>query len=392
MARYTLFLARAPQVGEGQTATLGIDSDVTQISWSTDIQGGYNGCTVGLRDEAAPQFGYLPHPVTVSALGHMEIRDNGASRVVWAGRITGLKRVGGEVRGIIGTGYGVSALLDGYYTSTDTTTNITSGALLKAVLQSAAPVIKPSAAPAFWTDPGVNMHPADVSQTQVSQIVDQISKAGSSTPAAIFDFLVYENQVATFLPRIQPTSPQYLIDHDTEITQWDEDYSNAVSNVIARYTPSGGSATLTAPSTVGATAFVTRYGFSRTALVDVGTCTAAQATAWRDAYASLHTVPEIAVEVRRVYPRGMETPGGGSWPASQVRAGQWVQVGDPAATGNPGPMLIIQTTYDANSHTLKAKLGFQPRDLWGMYRRVLQGIGYFARQANYNSGFRAGSG
>lgn len=393
---YTISLQNAPQRG-GITHTMGVDAEVTQLSWSTDITGGFKLAKVGLLDLAQPQYGYLPQPIDVKPLGHVEIRDSGAGRIVFAGRITKLDRVGpaggtGNVRGFEATGYGISALDDYFYTSTDTTTNPTSGGVLLDVLKNAVPLLKPAVGSVFWQDPGIAMTRASVSQTQVSQIVQQVCQSAGNALNNVYDFQVWENFAAYLRARVAPTQPNYEIPYDKGITSWVEDYTLACSTVVARYTPSGGAATLTPIVNFAQTAFVNTYGFGRTTLLDCGSCTQAFATGVASAYQTLHAGPETSVEVTRTYPRDMETPGGGSHPASQVRAGEWVRIGDDSVAGNPSQFVIVSTEYDANKRELKAVLGYQPRNFWGMVNRALNTVRAVQRAASPISGARIAAG
>ena len=391
---YTISLQNAPQVG-GTTFTMGIDAAVTQCSWSTTIAGGFGVAKVGMMDLAQPQYGYLPQPIDVKPLGHVEIRDSGAGRVVFAGRITKLDRVSpsggtGNVRGFEATGYGIAALDDNYYTSSDVT-NTTSGAVLLDVLKTGVPLLKPATGTTFWQDPGITMTRASVSQTQVSQIVQQVCQAAGNALNSVYDFTVWENFAAWLQPRVAPAQPTYEIPYDSGITDWTDDYTLACSNVVARYTPAGGSATLTSPTTFAQTVFLNTYGFTRTTLIDCGTTTATFAAAVAAAYQTLHAGPETSVEVTRTH-REMETPGGGSRPASQVRAGEWVRIGDDAAQGNPDPFIIVSTEYDGNRRELKATLGYQPRTFWGVINRALNTVRAVQRAASPISGARTAAG
>ncbi len=396
MTRYSLFIGTPIEATSGGTlagwtATIGLDAERESVKWSTILPGGYGALDVQLITHGRPARGFIPGESRIPLFGHVQLTCG--PFLCFEGRITKRHRsgaMGGVVDAFHAEGYGIQALTDGFYQSSDTTTNVTSGQQLKAILAQQAPLIHPGADGVDFVDPGVAHHPHDYDGYELTQIVDQITKEGSGSLNAIFDWYAYEGRRARLIPRLPPDTADWLIDFDEDVTDWTEDASSAVSSVVCRYTAIGStSATLTGVNANFETDFIARYGFKRSKLIEGGTIPAAQATALRDSYAGLHKSPEVQATVRREGRRGMELPGGGSLPAYSVRAGQWVQIGDPKVTGF-GPQIVLKTEHDGYTNTFS--LGFFPKDIRQQVLNLIRAMRYVAASRNPVSGARPGTG
>ena len=366
------------------TAYLDIDPDITSLQWTTTNPGGYGALNVGMQasltDSAGPDYVRLQTPVHLPPRAHVELY--AGSTKVFEGAVMVLnKNSSGQADGFIAEGYGTVGTNDDYIESTEGVFK-TSGTILREVLTQYAPLINfgPS-----WNnplnDPGTLHQKAEFNALFPADVIDRILREGGTaiagqtsnaggasgdTSNGVWDWLVYENRLCTFQPRIPPAGTaldpiDYHIPFDDRITAWVEDYHKLVGQVGIRYSnlDAGGNSTALTPrypacGTPLYTLFGNTYGFHRSAVIEGGKMHARSAITYATNFIALRAQPSYAVRIIRAQQQGMERQGMVDMPPYLVRAGEWVQVGD----ANDNIVLpIVTTAYDAYSEVLQLDMG-----------------------------------
>lgn len=334
-----------------QTVHMDIDPDVVQLSFSTTLPGGFASLEVGLYDPATPQYGYLPRIAALPPFAHVQLWDG--SFLLFEGRIMFTTRPGGDIRGFRAIGYGFTALTDGYYASTDAT-SVTAKTVLLDVLSSAAPLIRPAMGERF-RDTEIAHTYAEMDGMVPTSVVDQLSREGgmagytqSEFVYTVWDPLVYEDRVLTWMPREPLAKPEYLIPFDDSVS-WEESYESMYSHAATRYTVAG---VVTDTAVIESPGFVDAWGFSRYILLNGGEMTSVGATQFATTWLQIHSTPDVSCTINRSRLRGLERRGGSEVPARNVRAGVgWVQVSDQ-------PYLpITQVDVDLNTDNVTIQCG-----------------------------------
>lgn len=357
--------------GLGRTDRIDLDPKVSALKFSTTLPGGFSAMQVTLKpgllghiaqSQDVHKWPWLAREQIIRPFGHVQLL-MGASATLFEGRTMRIRRLSGEVREYEAQGYAFTATKDNYYNTGGTGT--TSGTVLSSILALAAPLlmIGPN-----WADPGVAHAASEFQYKTPAQVIDQIQKEGgnlSTNPRldASYDFVVWENRVASLLARIPPATPTYHIPFD-ETVDWTEEYEEVYGTTSTNY-----SGLLTA--NVTDTTFADRFGLTRSAIYQAGTgITAVGATQFNNTKLSAVSTAKIATKVTRTFARGMELYGGGERPAWLVRAGEWVQVGSEKLQP------IIRTECDLFANTLTLELGAGAPPSW---TNVLAGVRLAAR-------------
>lgn len=365
-----------PNVGALDTAdTLVVDTDVTQLQYTTALPGGFQALSIGLRDRRRPQFSYLPRDIGRRGFAHLVL--TAGSATVWEGRVMQQRLIGGEVRGLTAKGYGLTATTDNWYGSSGGS-GTTAGTVLLDVLRQAAGLLHVGS---DFNDSGIAHVPADFDGMAPNQVIDQLSKeGGGGSSNALMDWAVWENRTASFMPRLATPQPTYVIPWEgpPDTVEQDEDYDPVYGSVSVRYTPSGGTVTTTAAKVNPD--FLGLYGVSRSQLVQGSTLSAAAATQLRDTIATLAAAPALATTITRTRGRGMERPGGAEQAPWLVRAGEWVQIG-----AEP-PLIITQTSFDANAKTLRLTAQSAPKRYLNQILQLLSIAAHTLNRTNAISG------
>lgn len=341
-----------PLPSSGDAQVVDLNPQITSLRVSTKLPGGFNTLQAGWTDVGGGPRMWLPEPVNARLFSHVELR--AGFHVLFQGQVMLRQRPGGFVTGIQAEGYGVSALADDAYESTDTTSR-TSGACLLIILGQCAPLIRVPGDALHFVDPGVTGHTlADFTDMTPADVVNRLVREGGSGNAP-WDWAVWEDQTAFFLPRMVPDVATYQVPWDAEqVQQWDEDAHQMYGSVFMKYTPPGGSASYT--TTTSTSAFTVNYNRYRRILLKGATMPATSAQQFQETYRVKYAQPVVAAKLLVSDDFPLRTPGGQAVPTAFARAGEWVQVGD------ADPQIVIQTDYDAFQGTNTLTLGAYPRD------------------------------
>ena len=221
-----------PGTTSGRIMGYDLNADVTGLTYSTALPGGYENLEVTLqrtmRTEGV-ELVDLEDPVDVTHFAHVQLWI-GAFRA-FEGRVVRISRAGGAVSGFGVRGYGLEALTDDVCTSQDATPR-SAGALLAATITQRAPLL--TIGPNF-VDTGVLHAPTEFTGRAPTDMMQQFLSEGGNDGSQ-WDYWVYEDQVVNFAPRQTPDVPDYLIPFDDQVT-WDEDAITLTGGVVVTYTP-----------------------------------------------------------------------------------------------------------------------------------------------------------
>lgn len=341
-----------PPLPNAQYQTLGYDlsPEDTTIAWHTVNPGGFGSMNIGTYNPTLPRQGAVPRPTRLRPQARGVLYDG--SYLLSEGRLHNGEGPGGMLGGQW-VGYGLAALTDGYVISADATED-TAGDILRAVLTTAAPLLR-AGGQLEWRDSGIVHTLAEMTKRAPLAVVEQLTREGGlgDLGNVVFDWLVYENRVGRFLPRDAPATPDYIVPFEGEPWMtWNEDYSGMYSTAAVAYTVAGVEAVTAEATTAG---FLQQWGFSRSILLTMGETTEAAAEAYRDTWLAMHAHPQYSITIRRTDERGLELPGGSERPAHLVRAGQWVQI---AIGLNDDIVLpIVGTDHNGNTGQHTYELG-----------------------------------
>lgn len=304
---------------------------------------------------AGAEFAALEAPHDIGAFHHVELRVG--QRLLHAGRMMAIDfNDSGNISGFESVGYGIAAIADNFIESVEQSKK-TGGTIVREVLQQYAPLLR--LGPSF-IDPGTlhskseyhALFPTDVINALIreggaafSGVVTNAGGAGGDVSNGSWVWLVYEDQIVQFYPRLPPANTpidpvNYAINFDHRV-QWHEDYRNLVGEVAVRYTNlDGNSVTTLSPRFTNPT-FKRRYGFMRSAVLEGGKMRSASAEQYAQTYLANRAEPGYAVAIERAQQQGMSRPYGGveiyPW---LPRSGEWLTVGDKQ------PVPLIHTQYD----------------------------------------------
>ena len=360
---YTVTIFQPLQPGQSRgapTCMLDLDSDIVSLVFTTANPGGYGSLEVGLRRSYDGAYVGLPQPVDIVPFAHIEL--TAGSRHLFEGRVVGLdKSAGGHASGIVAQGYGICGLTDDYVESYDQTRR-SSGVLLREIMGERAPLVRVGVQ---YIDPGVMHAKAEFHGMSPSEVLHQISREGGGATAGIgghsgiesgvWDWLVYEDRIARFTPRIPPAGTAadpyaYLVPFDGRLA-WHEDYEGLYGQVGVRYSDldAGGPPVLGTRYTDPT--YQQRYGIQRAEAVNAGQLRPSAAASYGQTRLAGRAVASYAMALIREGGAGLETPGGTDVAPWLVRSGEWVKAGDQV------PLPILHTRYDAMSGTLEAEAG-----------------------------------
>ncbi len=287
--------------------------------------------------------------------------------------------MGGELRSFEAVGYGICGLTDAWYTNTSGVA-ISMLTFLRDVLGNAATLIGLSSDPNEVIDSGVLYTPLTYWGKQPSTIIDALAKHGMGSATVVdnapYDWQVYEGRIATFPPRVAPLrveqcppgtfGPTYHIDFDKDDIDWDPDYSDIASAVLVKY--ANGTPPVATSVTSSNRAVFDTYGIIRSVPLEGGTLSDPQAAQLALTYLALHSQPLVSVTIRRHGGKGLRRADGSETPPQNVRAGEWVQVGDQE------PVILLSTAYNWTSMEWTATGGWHPAGYWqqlGQFERLL---------------------
>lgn len=377
MNDYHVAISSSLETGRQPLADLDINADITDLRWSTTVNG-FGDLECGMDAGGPwPVVGYLPEPVNVPLRAHVEVW--AGSRIVYEGRVRRRRRgPGGLFTGFTCEGY-LAHLSDGWNDS-ETTASVTSGEALQQIVTMFAPYLRVGTAEQF-IDPGVTHSGGLAEWTRMTpgEVVDQIIKEGDSDGNAI-DIAVWENRTLWCVPRVTPSTPHYRLPFDESVVTWEDDAGSMASHVTVEYGDgSGGTLTVEAETT----GFLSTHGFVRNLLIPAGDITSAAAVALRDRELTTRATPDVSATVSLIDGEMLPLFSGAEQPQALVRALEWVQVGDE-------PMqIIVGTTHDATARSLTLELG-QPSPLLpkNTNLREREAVARMARLINPLSGGR----
>jgi hypothetical protein len=310
-----------------------VDTRITSMSMATKLPGGFDRLNVGIMPSGTvDRRSVLTRPIQAKPLSHVQVY--AGQRLVYEGRLSRRVRVGGGgIVGLTAQGYGTWGLTDRFYPNDTDVECLTDNALRDAVAQV-------DAVKMIWCDaPTIRRYYADFGRMTIDQIVNKIISDGS--PAGDYDFYIYENRDAFFLPRDVPSFPDYAIPFDNTVI-WEDDYTSYYSGAAITYSDEDGIERIS-PVTYRPDV-ESEIGITRTALLnasDGDTPTSAQG--YRDSYLEFNARNFTAARIERKDFSGLNVYGGGEVAGYFVRSGQWVQVGDEE------PQIVVRTSFDFKS-------------------------------------------
>lgn len=362
-----------------RTDGIALDPRVHTVEWSSALPGGWNGCKIDIR----PQFNteiahdwaspYAQRSLLSEPKGHITIT-TGQGASCFEGRRTKPTYTHGRLTGIEGAGYGIVQTSDAAIYAPPTIFTTGQGALHYALL---------TALPPFnigdthqFQDTGVAHELTEYLGQTPLQVVDMLTKEGGRANV-LFDFAVWENRTAYFLPREKPTTPDYQLSWDNSVTH-SEDDNQLYSTVVVDYTDIKGGAQQAVATDY---AFIAKYGYDVIKHIAGGIMSKVGANQFAKTWITLHAQPWTQITIKRDPERGMPIMAGGTErPSYLVRAGEWVQFGD-----DPNDMyIIVRQTYNASGVSLEVG---QPEAGWPqMLDTILATAAHVVRGTNPNTG------
>lgn len=307
-----------------------------QLAFGSELPGGWVRATAGVvREElrraltaSDVQEMLLPDPVNVPPFGHAEIHTEGG-HLVWEGRVSSRRQIGGEVRGIVLAGYGSSGLKDGRMPerSGPAGTNV----VVQTALREGAPLIEPLEI----NDPGVLRELAEFTGRHPYDVLEAVSQTGCGTCPG-WTWTVYRRQLR-FFALSAPAIPTYRVPVDSTI---ERDLNNEIvyTAVVMTYTDLDG--TIRSTPVIRDYDAETRYEITRILPLSGGQMTPSAAIAFARTELRKRVNEGVAVALTRTWDLGLETSYGGERPIWEVQAGESLQVGDEL------PQYITGVEYD----------------------------------------------
>lgn len=325
----------------------------TSLVITTSVERGFESCQIGFptRENGIMRLAWLPEPVLeYRDYGHAVVADG--TQPLFVGRTSQAPQfVGGQIRAITATGYW-DALNDDYFASSDATVT-TTGAVIRLMLTSLMPWA--TIDEEYWQDPGVPHAPSEFDNQRGGQAIDSLLKEGSSD-GSLYDLQFWCDQngasVVRLVSRTPPAVPDYEVPWypDAQVVNLGYDPTQLYSHVRARYTPAGGSETVTdwQPALTD-TSFADVYGLTRKLELAAGQKTQAGAEQLRDTTQALQSTKQWGGTIRSsqpypLYYAGSQIP----VPRREVVAGQWLRV-----LGLDVLLQIQRTQFDVTPDTLQ---------------------------------------
>lgn len=330
----------------------------TALDFSSDLPGGWATASAGvIRPELRQMLNWtdyqkmlLPQNLPVPAFAHGAIYDEGGN-LVWEGRVSNRRDVGGEIRGVTLSGYGITALRDTRMPSGSGPA--TTAAIVRRVVD-ASPLIE-----ALEIDaPSVTWDWSEFSGQALYNVLEAVAETGDGIG---WTWTVY-NRALSFFSRTPPDQPDYVIPADGTIER-DIDNENVYTRVLLTYDDLDG---VQRVQDVRSEEAEQRFGLSRALPLSGGQMTSSAAAAFARTELEKRIRVGQAVSVTRDWNRGLETLYG-TRPIWRVRAGEWLQIGD------SGDMQVIESvSYSQQSGQGSLQLG-QPvsSDARAQWRRLL---------------------
>lgn len=358
---------------------------LTQLTLTQARPGGFTGITVGLSEmpvaSSAGQrrgFPFLPRPVYVQTLGHIEVWCG--AQIVSEGRLVETDTGGTACTGLRAEGYATQALTDGAWyplPSAEDTTQYTAGRLLRQCLADTAPLVRPPNAADFY-DTGVLHGYAALQGKNAWQLAQQFGTEGDGS--SLYDLMLFEGRRTYFLPRVAPTAPTYLDDWDAGVSDASTT-ADLVGTVYVRYTDAVSGATNQLAGPYSNPTFAARYGgLMRSREVNGGVQDANGAAAYAQTYLAKYSSPTYRIQVRRDGWRGFRLPPGGYRAPWFARCNEWMQVGADGAI-----LPIVRIDCNVTNGQTTVQLGDPPVDFNGLTAELARVTRLVTRNQNPNS-------
>jgi hypothetical protein len=334
---------------------------LTAASCSDAIPGGFGGLSLGYSLFAQGLVsGRLGQPIDFVDLGHIQVfAGDEKGFLVFEGRVQDIDSPTGlQATAVTATGYGVgtmAATTDMWFFQDpyDNEPTIGGGQLLREVLKASAPLLVLGDSDGMY-EPGGSYKVSAQSTRFPNQAVDEVIKAGDFQNNQVI-FAVYEDRVVQLRPRVPPVdritgeliANCYLPVDRTRI-QWRRSGSLMVGAVAVQFAEQDStSAKHTAVSSeLEQTLFRDAHGgLLRGYLVSTSSWTQAQAEFFRDTYLQRYKNAVITCTTTLDNTWPAYDRNGGAIPFYQVRAGDWLIVGDQE------PIMITSTRKDLTKQT-----------------------------------------
>jgi hypothetical protein len=328
-------------------ARIDINPRIEAMSMRTQLNAGYTDASLGIdaEDRAQPLSRrvnpMLQMPANVPVNAHCVLYADGVP--CFSGRATRRMFVAGEIRGFSLTGYGPAAAIDDIADGQPVGASIASLAGLADVLRNAAPLLEPAGG-SSWTDTGTRH---DASEFRNLRPLDALGLIAKSAPVA---WVVYGDQQVQIISTTPPAVPDYVVPFDTTVT-WDEDWLGVYDAGALIWNDGTTERVITV-------AGQTDHDLGMTRRLAIPSSAESELAARQYAAQQMreHAEPAISAQISRTNMEGL-TRYGGTLPCApwEVRAGQWVRVGDQ-------PMQqITATQFDAWRGSLSVTLGMPLR-------------------------------
>ncbi len=318
-----------------------------QISYSSELPGGWVRASIGIVPDTVRralratdiQQMILPEPVNVPAFGHAEIRTAGG-HLVWEGRVSSRRQVGGAVRGLVLAGYGSSGLQDDRMPARSGAAQ--TDVVVQTVLREAAPLIEPLEI----HNPGVVRDLSEFVGRHPYDVLEAVSDTGCGTCVG-WTWTVYRRQLR-FFPLSAPDVATYRVPVD-DLVERDLDNERVYTGIVLDYTDLDGVARST--PVLRDYHAEERFEVSRILPLSGGQMTPSAALAFARSELQRRTAEGTAMALTRTWNRGLEMSHGGERPIWDVQAGESVQVGDEP------PQYIQRHEYDSVAGRGTVQLG-----------------------------------
>lgn len=312
-----------------RTDLIDVDPDVTSLTFSKQLPGGYQTLQVGILSQFATpdglkQMATLDRGVYAPDYAHVELW--AGLYKVWEGRLALSKGTGGTgVTSLQATGYGVGAIKDTYLLPTANLSNTVTLRNLMALIQAQVPTftagdISGPAAPS-------TVLISDLRYKTPAQCLDMLTKQADGEN--LWQWAVWDKRRIEITAKIAPPVPDYHVPLDDTVS-WSRDQDAAFGKVLVQFTdPTGGVPFTNYTNAITNPDFTTKYGVSRSQVIVAGQLVPPQAIARGNIWLLEHADPIPTYTITRSGGRGMELlRGGAEVPAYQPRPGQWVLIGD----------------------------------------------------------------
>lgn len=320
-----------------------LDNAVTDGNFDCDIAGGYSGAHFTLKP------GWLD---TVPPGAHIEVRENGSVR--WEGMRLRPKYAGRHIVGLEARGYAL-ALTDCNPWETDGLTAPSYDAAT-IIARAMAQCVPPITVGAIWQQPEISHPLSDFNDRTPWQVQQQLCAESG------YDWQVWEGLQMSLVARTPPAvgSADYQVAIE-DCTDWEPDDSSVFTRITVKYTDASTGAAAETQQFVNGVA-EEQQGVVRANILNIGTTNAAGAAAYAQAKLLQTATPQIRAVIGPVS-RLRRTAAIGT-PASQVRPGEWVQIGAAEEQSRP-PQVIVHTSVAWKTGMGTFQLGAPKLDIVG---------------------------